>query len=511
MYDVIIADDEEIERDALKIILEQSRKDIRVSAIAENGIDFLQLVRKKRFDIALVDIQMPGLSGLEAIQMAASELEDTAIIIITAYDDFKYAQISVKCHVFDYLLKPVSSDKLCFCVTKCIENLETTRRNKLSTEKLNQIIEQIRPSIEDQLISGMINGIFNASNFDAFYDSIRIKPIASYVMVICVVEKTSQIKEIPSDELIKFYERRNELLNEIISTIRAVVRGAISQRMGSNIISIIPIENRVTEYQQRLESINLANIIRQKVITSNHERMIFGIGTTKIKYQDLNSSYKEAFNAANDQNVGISIRHYNDLFGSSQIDYEEKVGIVTDAFMEIIQSGVLTDLDKIIHDNKIALHGKKFSEISDFYLEAFIKVLERLKPYLGMYPSFSKEINLLYKEQVSITNEAQLENWVSNTVKSLSTEYRENLHSGQVIDRAKQFIETNFSKNISQTDVAQFCNVSIYYLSRLFKEKLNKNYSVYLNQIRIEAAEKMIQANNYSLKTIAEVCVFNSV
>ena len=73
MYDVIIADDEEIERDALKIILEQSRKDIRVSAIAENGIDFLQLVRKKRFDIALVDIQMPGLSGLEAIQMAASE------------------------------------------------------------------------------------------------------------------------------------------------------------------------------------------------------------------------------------------------------------------------------------------------------------------------------------------------------------------------------------------------------------------------------------------------------
>ena len=128
-----------------------------------------------------------------------------------------------------------------------------------------------------------------------------------------------------------------------------------------------------------------------------------------------------------------------------------------------------------------------------------------------MYPSFSKEINLLYKEQVSITNEAQLENWVSNTVKSLSTEYRENLHSGQVIDRAKQFIETNFSKNISQTDVAQFCNVSIYYLSRLFKEKLNKNYSVYLNQIRIEAAEKMIQANNYSLKTIAEVCGFNSV
>lgn len=106
MYHVLIADDEAIERNALKILLENNISEIKVTGEAENGVQLLQMLRKNKYDIAFVDIEMPGISGIEAVEMAGDEIEGTQVIMFTAYSDFEYVQASIKNHVFDYLLKP---------------------------------------------------------------------------------------------------------------------------------------------------------------------------------------------------------------------------------------------------------------------------------------------------------------------------------------------------------------------------------------------------------------------
>ena len=88
MYRVLIADDEAIERNALKMMLENSIPEIKVTGEAENGVQLLQLLRKNDYDIVFVDIEMPGISGIEAVEMAGEELKGTQVIMFTAYSDF---------------------------------------------------------------------------------------------------------------------------------------------------------------------------------------------------------------------------------------------------------------------------------------------------------------------------------------------------------------------------------------------------------------------------------------
>lgn len=65
-----------------------------------------------RPDIALVDIQMPGLNGIQAIKEVRKFNQNTIFIIISAYDKFHYAQEAINLGVLEYLMKPVNKKKI---------------------------------------------------------------------------------------------------------------------------------------------------------------------------------------------------------------------------------------------------------------------------------------------------------------------------------------------------------------------------------------------------------------
>ena len=153
MYRVLIADDEAIERNALKMMLENSIPEIKVTGEAENGVQLLQLLRKNDYDIVFVDIEMPGISGIEAVEMAGEELKGTQVIMFTAYSDFEYVQASLRNHVFDYLLKPTKRDKLLTTVHGCIEKIEKERKAQADNDKLKNLLQQIRPLVEEEIMA----------------------------------------------------------------------------------------------------------------------------------------------------------------------------------------------------------------------------------------------------------------------------------------------------------------------------------------------------------------------
>ena len=84
-------------------------------------------------------------------------------------------------------------------------------------------------------------------------------------------------------------------------------------------------------------------------------------------------------------------------------------------------------------------------------------------------------------------------------------------HTGIVIEQARKYIDDNYQEDLSLNDVSRHCNVSIYYMSRLFKEKMGENYSTYLTRVRMEAAKEMIRKYDYPLKTLSDKCGFRSV
>lgn len=104
---IILVDDEPLALEGLSLLL-QSREDLEVVAQCKNGYEALDAVEKHHPDLLFLDIQMPGLTGFDILEL----LEDKAppTIFVTAYDE--YALKAFDARAVDYLLKPVNPQRL---------------------------------------------------------------------------------------------------------------------------------------------------------------------------------------------------------------------------------------------------------------------------------------------------------------------------------------------------------------------------------------------------------------
>jgi DNA-binding LytR/AlgR family response regulator len=116
----ILAEDEPLLAEQLKILLAQAWPELRIAAIAANGPEALALIERERPQVAFLDIRMPGLSGLEVAAEIADRLGNDeaapAIVFVTAYDEFALQAFELA--AVDYLLKPVTAERLARCVER---------------------------------------------------------------------------------------------------------------------------------------------------------------------------------------------------------------------------------------------------------------------------------------------------------------------------------------------------------------------------------------------------------
>lgn len=118
---ILIADDEPLIRLSIEYtIREMNRPDVTVVSVA-NGREMLAQMQETPVDLALVDIRMPGMSGLEAIQAAKAHWPDTAYYIMSGYSEFEYAKEAISLGVQEYLLKPLQPDQLAAVIRKVEE------------------------------------------------------------------------------------------------------------------------------------------------------------------------------------------------------------------------------------------------------------------------------------------------------------------------------------------------------------------------------------------------------
>lgn len=134
MNKVLIADDERIERMVLYRIL---KKKLGVECEiyeAGNGREALEVFEKEEIPVAILDIDMPGISGIEAAEQMKQKNPECIIIFLTAFDDFCYTKKAITIQVMDYLLKPFDEEELLTVVETALEkakqNVGLARKQK---------------------------------------------------------------------------------------------------------------------------------------------------------------------------------------------------------------------------------------------------------------------------------------------------------------------------------------------------------------------------------------------
>jgi len=111
-WKVLIADDEYIIRDGIHSSIDWEKFNMEVIGEAEDGEEAVELAIEHQIDILLVDLNMPIMDGLEAMEEIKEQLPNCKMVVISGYDDFRYAQAALRLKVEDYLLKPINPGKL---------------------------------------------------------------------------------------------------------------------------------------------------------------------------------------------------------------------------------------------------------------------------------------------------------------------------------------------------------------------------------------------------------------
>lgn len=117
MIKILIADDQELIRQSLQIIL-NNEVDFEVTDAVANGLEVVRSVRKNRPDIILMDIRMPEMDGVVCTQIIKENYPDIKIIIVTTFDDDEYVFNALKYGASGYMLKGASMQELSDAIRK---------------------------------------------------------------------------------------------------------------------------------------------------------------------------------------------------------------------------------------------------------------------------------------------------------------------------------------------------------------------------------------------------------
>lgn len=117
MIRTILADDHTIVREGLKRIL-LAAGDIEIVAEAQDGPSVLQSVRDNEFDVLLLDMSMPGRSGVELIRQVKSEKPRARVLILSMHEEGQYAARAIKAGASGYLTKESASAQLVLAIRK---------------------------------------------------------------------------------------------------------------------------------------------------------------------------------------------------------------------------------------------------------------------------------------------------------------------------------------------------------------------------------------------------------
>lgn len=150
MVDIVICDDEVILRNGLKSWVERSGLPLHVSGTAGNGLQALELIAQQKPFIDLMDINMPGMPGLDVIEEVQKRGIGTRFIIISGHDEFQYARRACHLNVVDYLLKPIDRGELMELLKKVLEQIRKEQlTQKVFVEKEDTTKEKILGYIQE--------------------------------------------------------------------------------------------------------------------------------------------------------------------------------------------------------------------------------------------------------------------------------------------------------------------------------------------------------------------------
>lgn len=497
MTRILICDDEGIVRESLQFMIEKAFGEECTLECARNGRTAIEITESFRPDIILMDIQMPGINGIEAMQEIRREDRHVVFIVLTAYDKFEYTQKSIDVGVFSYLTKPINKDVLTDTLRKAMQKVRERREKARKDLRIKEKLEAVIPVIENGFVYSILLG--GREEYAGYRELLNVKEEYGYAMIIeCGDELRRGVLSNAVGAGIKL-QKHYMVFRE---TVKEATGGIVGALMANRVIILVPSLNAREEYSQRVIKIENTRALLRKLESQTDLKFKAGIGTVK-KWEDMEESYNDAAESVR-QTVGKVIHAEDIITGSYTDEYPAKV---EKELFDAVSAGRIEDAracgEKYMNwmqNCEPELKGTVRLKVMELMLYA-----EHLAYVQGGISHYRFKDREGYMEHLlSVSSYQELRRWFLKTLEDNSRRIacKQQMKTDSIVERAQKYIDTHFNKDLSLEEMAREVGISPYYLSKLFKENTGIGYIEYTTKLRIEYAKKELSLSGKSIKEI---------
>lgn len=421
--------------------------------IRENDVsDLTQKIKQQKPDIIMIDIEMGDVSGLDIVEKCKNEGSDALFVIISGHYSFHYAKEAIRLDVIYYLSKPIMDYDVDEATQKLIARLNTRAKN---------------PS---DLIDDISTFLSGEEEFNRFFQANRLDFNEKYKFIITDADD-GMLEEIGK-----------LCLGEALHS---------KYKIGiKKYLFIIKNSLYTNKTQARLKSVSATR------------RTPIGISDEFDCIENMYSSFKEAYALS----FGKFIYERNDVFQNEEFDKK-----TSDEFshkwidsLESLSRGNTDEFEQFISTVPEYFKNNKFDlrHVAFLYNSAAYKINSLTKSIMnGEYLLFLNMEDILteYESLKVMCNELLL---LAKEV--LGNNNAEARYSSASFDKILKYINENYNKSISLEELSEMFNVSISYICKHFKEKLNKTFLEYQKNIRINHAKYLLKNSQLSVMEVSE-------
>ena len=497
MFNILVTDDEQIVIDSLSFIINKNFADEMRVFTALSGTEAIEIVMKENIDIIFMDINMPGLSGLETVSVITKLKPNIVFVILSAFDRFQYAQEAINLGAYKYITKPVNRNVVIETIRGAMQ-LVQEKQGKLSADmELHKKLDLVSPMIENDFIYACIYNNEKSIDLSSYLDYFNL---TDNPWVFCCFE----FPNINSDNQYSTYLKIHELLN---TEHRCLVSSFIMNR----IVVFFPIFSENPEYSEIQEQIKKFYTSLSYNITAGIRAGVSSVFSDKSKLQ---ASYSEALSALNKvSNDGGLIFTDGITYSSEQNTLSRKVS--TNEFKKQIinklssgdSNGVKSFLE--LFTSELIAQKLAIDKIKNAFFELIVTANNATHE---QNKTFTSETFDNAFATMSTINDTKLikefaQKFLMECTQAVSSVKK--AEENPIIKKVCAYVDENLSSDISLETAADFVGVSSFYLSKLFKEEKGETFINFISDKRLEKSRQLLSETSLSIKEITAEVGYN--
>jgi Response regulator containing CheY-like receiver domain and AraC-type DNA-binding domain len=510
MIKILIIDDEIMIRTGIRTSIDWEAYGMAVVGEASNGEEGLQGALELNPDISIIDVRMPIMDGLAFAKAVKEKIPKMKIVIVSGYDDFKYAKEAVRLGVNEYLLKPIGADELINVAQKLCREISDERCEMDKEKTLRGIFSENLLYVQSRLIGAIIKKEYTDSAY--IVDKMRElqMDLSSPALEVIIID---------IDDFYLITENLSDLEKENLKvSVKLIADEVLNPLTGSGVylsesdylISVINIRNlNESEVRSRYAQ------IREDVRNSLNLTITIGVSNPCAGILNIPDAYGEALAALRSKvykgkNKIIFVREVDRAQDSFPVIYpSEDEKEILDSLKTMKTDRINSVIEKICANLAVCVPDEK--KVKDICLRLIIISASYLEEIGVDFRNHGGGDFAPYKEIEKYETISDIEVWLKsifrNFIEAMQDSKNEKFRGLAKV--AIKYISENYYKDLNVLQMAAVTYVTPNYFSRVFKRETGKSFTEWLNTVRIEMAKKFLQDKQLRVYEIAYKVGYN--